>query len=102
MFAFYASERHSNHIVSKAIQSLDKDEEKITKIFKTFYTLIQCISSQRGKKYVNKNTIVNFCEGEKIIKEIPNIVKIFETVDYVTIEELCEVFRKCCIHYLKN
>ena len=71
------------------------------KIITIFYHTINTMNSKRGRKYVNRAMLLNYFTPEILLEHIPVLKEKIEKVDYLCLDELCEIFRRCCQAFLK-
>lgn len=60
------------------------------------------INFKRGRKYVNKDSILNYYHPEGFLKEIPCINVKLKDIGLLTLDELCFLFRVITSGYMKS
>lgn len=78
---------------------LGRSKEQIEKIVSTFYLTIRLINSKRGRKYVNAAMLLRFFAAREFLEYLPEMK---EGAEFVSVEELCGIFRRCAKYYLKE
>jgi hypothetical protein len=59
------------------------------------------INGKRGRKYVNRAMILNYFTPEILLDHIPEFKAKMEGVSFITLDELCQIFRRCSQAFLK-
>ena len=81
---------------------LSKTQEETDKILPLFYNSIRYINAKRGRKYVNAALLVKFFTPEEFGAYLPEFQDKVGSSGVLTLSELCEIFRRCTMYFLKN
>ena len=74
-------------------------EEKMKVIF---YNVVRLLTYLRGRKYVNRATLLKLYRPSTFKKEIPNIEETCASEGSPSIEELCQLFRVVTFQFLRE
>lgn len=79
----------------------EKDSHK-EKLLHLFYNTIHVVNARRGRRYVNKKNLLSLFEPEELLRAVPEIKERISKINEITIDELCEVFRRCCFSFYRT
>jgi predicted nucleotidyltransferase len=57
---------------------------------------------KKGRKYVNRKNLLNLFQPKTLTEILPEIKIKTEKISSIRVEDLCKLFRKCCIFFMKN
>jgi hypothetical protein len=63
---------------------------------------IRLINAKRGRKYVNVSMFLKFFTQDEFSLYLSEMREKIEQLDYLSVEELCEIFRRCAKYYLRE
>lgn len=68
----------------------------------TFYSTIRFINAKRGRKYVNISMFLKLFTEEELGEYLSEMREILRELEYLSLGELCEIFRRCAKYYLRE
>lgn len=100
-YSFFSSREKSERVVERIGTLLGKSGAEMEKILPLFYSAIRFINAKRGRKYVNVASFLRFFSAEEFGEYLGEMREKVE-LQCLSVEELCEVFRRCAKYFLKE
>jgi hypothetical protein len=63
---------------------------------------IRYINAKRGRKYVNAAMLLKFFTPQEFSGYMGDFKDKIDACSFLTVPELCEIFRRCTVYFLKN
>lgn len=101
-FSFFSNRSKSYAPVEAYITTLKIDQSNKEKLIHLFFNTIHLLNLKRGRKYVNRKLIFALFNPDDLILQIPEIVEILLKINGVTIEQFCEIFRRCSLNFFRK
>ena len=101
-FSSFSNRDKSEELVEHCMISYVESEAKREKLRHLFYNMIHSGVNKKTNKYANRTIFRKFTKPSKLLEHLPEMKLKIEKIDGVTVEEVCELFRKVCLHFYRN
>ena len=101
-YSFFGSREKSEKVVERCCLLQNKTLADAQKILPLFYMAIRYINAKRGRKYVNAAMLLKFFTPQEFSGYMGDFKDKVEDCSFVTVSELCQIFRRCTTYFLKN
>lgn len=102
LLAFLNNTQVSQKLVNSAIRRVKRKGCSEQKIRVIFYNVVRLLNLKRGRKYVNRHTLMQYYTPESFLEYVPKIKEACSEPDSLSLEDLCRLFRMITYTFLKE